>query len=105
MGNQRFISGVTAYSGDEVWSTSCPACLPICLSNLHSVLGRRGLSKAYVKQVEEDVLIHCKECDLKQSHDEELYGAGFAQDGSKGNAHRTHAEISIDQAGRGEGTL
>lgn len=55
-----------------------------------------------MKQVEEDVLIHCKECDLKQSHDEELYGAGFAQDGSKGNAHRTHAEISIDQAGRGE---
>lgn len=59
--------------------------------------------KPYVKQVEEDVLIHREECDLKQSHDEELYGAGLAQDGPKGNAHRAHTEISIDQAGKGEG--
>lgn len=56
-----------------------------------------------MKQVEEDVLIHCEERDLKQSHDKELYGAGFAQDGPKGNAHRAHTEISIDQAGKGEG--
>lgn len=53
-----------------------------------------------MKQVEEDVLIHCEECDLKQSHEKELYGAGFAQDGPKGNAHRAHTEISIDQAGK-----
>lgn len=53
-----------------------------------------------MKEVEEDVLIHCEECDLKQSHDKELYGAGFAQDGPKGNAHRAHTEISIDQAGK-----
>lgn len=61
--------------------------------------------KPYMKQVEEDVLIHREERDLKQSHDEELYGAGFAQDGPKGNAHRAHTEISIDQAGRGKGKL
>lgn len=61
--------------------------------------------KPYVKQVEEDVLIHCEECDLKQSHDKELYGAAFAQDGPKGNADRAHAEISIDQAGKGEGKM
>lgn len=70
----------------------CPSVFPTCIQPR----GEGDCLKPYVKQVEEDVLIHREERDLKQGHDEELYRAGFAQDGPKGNAHRTHTEISID---------
>lgn len=54
----------------------------------------------YMYKIKDDVLLHGKQCDPKQSQNHQLDWADFTQNCPVGNQAAGHAEVRIDQAGK-----
>lgn len=56
-------------------------------------------------KIKDDVLLHCKQRDPKQSQNHQLDWADFTQNCPVSNQAAGHAEVRIDQAGRGRSQI
>lgn len=55
----------------------------------------------YMYKIEDDVLLHRKQCDPEQSQNHELHWADFTQNRAVGDQAAGHTEVCIDQAENG----
>ncbi len=49
-------------------------------------------------EIQDNIFLHSKQCDPKQSQNHQLYWTDFTKHGPIGNQAARHAEVSIDQA-------
>lgn len=87
------VSGLKPYQAAEVfqWSVFYTEIIQYILFILDAT---------HAKNWQQDKLIDGEEGDFKHGHDQQLDWAGFTQDGSEGDKHRTGAKVGIDHTER-----
>lgn len=56
----------------------------------------------YMNEVQDNVFLHSKQCDPKQSHNHQLDRTDFTQHRPVGDQASGHTEVSVDQAEEGK---